>query len=311
MTDPLETLQARLAIVVLEAQDELARAVRDLALCHADASRRVGLEQARRAVAKAVNTVRATGDLAARVAVRFPGAVAAPPALFATFHVTAGIFDAPQPTDPVPDVGFDEAVDALQRRDPVGAEDLTAIGASVADLYAGAVDGRGEVVYPGGFAAARAADRDTAKHVQTMLVEGLEGGTPTPAVVERLVKRWAWPASYSETVVRTNYNTATTSGRFAEAERIERTSGIRVGFVYRATADSDVRRGRPQDHGENHLALDGLVARQDDPCWQKWSPPGGFSCRCTLEVVVGDEVPEGFVTVPAGAAFAPGFGHRH
>lgn len=35
------------------------------------------------------------------------------------------------------------------------------------------------------------------------------------------------------------------------------------------------------------------------------------NCRCALEVIVGDDVPENFVAgVPPGASFTPGFGTR-
>lgn len=30
----------------------------------------------------------------------------------------------------------------------------------------------------------------------------------------------------------------------------------------------------------SHAAMDGMVARHDDPIWQQWRPPAGFQCRC-------------------------------
>jgi len=134
-------------------------------------------------------------------------------------------------------------------------------------------------------------------------------GTPTPTVIRELQERWDWPRAYAETVARTTFNQATTAGRFREAERVA-DAGIPTGFRFETAGDSNVRSGRPQDNGENHAALDGLVARTDDPVWLSWSPPLGFSCRCIVSPVVGDEVPEDFVSVPAGAAKAPGFGRR-
>jgi SPP1 gp7 family putative phage head morphogenesis protein len=102
-------------------------------------------------------------------------------------------------------------------------------------------------------------------------------------------------------VVRTNYATATSAGRFREAEEVQ-ASGIPTGFRYVTAGDSNVRPG--------HAALDGLVASVTDPIWMRFSPPGGFQCRCTLQVLVGDEVPKRHVRVPAGAQFEPGFGTR-
>lgn len=308
--DPLDLLQARIALAVLDAQEALAEAVRNLARCHADATKRAGLEAARGAVARAAASVRYLGELAARVSVRFPRALAAAPEKFASFHVGADLLAGSGFSEAVSDVAFDEAVRALRERDPVGSADLAEIGASVADLYSGVVGTRGEVVYPAGFAAARAADRDTAKRVQAMLAEGLAGGTPTPKVVEKLVAAWEWPRSYAETVTRTSYGTATTDGRFREAARLERATGLRFGFRVSCVLDSDLRRGRAVDHGEDHRAMEGFTARQDDPVWRTHSPPYGYQCRCLLEVLVGDEVPERFVSPPAGASFAPGFGRR-
>lgn len=307
----IRDLQRRLAESVDLAQIDFAEAVRALALAHADPQRRREIDARRERIAEIVSRILAAGDLSARIELRF-GSPAAEPAKFATYQIvgTPLSFDVPGFDEPVPDVEFVAAVEDLRSRDPLGAAELEAMGASVADLYGGSIGSRGTVVYPHGFSAARAADNDTAERVRDLLAEGLSGGAATPRVVQRLVEAWDWPSAYSEMVVRTNYNVATSAGRFREAERVERTTGIRCGFRYVATRDPDVRRGRPQDKGENHLALDGLVARQDDPIWRRWSPPGGYACRCTLEVLIGDEVPESFASVPPGAAFAPGFGMR-
>jgi len=43
-------------------------------------------------------------------------------------------------------------------------------------------------------------------------------------------------------------------------------------FLYDAVNDS---RTRPA-----HAAMDGFVARHDDPIWKKWDPPNGYRCRC-------------------------------
>ena len=43
-------------------------------------------------------------------------------------------------------------------------------------------------------------------------------------------------------------------------------------FMYDAINDS---RTRPA-----HAAMDGFVARYDDPVWDTWTPPCGYNCRC-------------------------------
>jgi very-short-patch-repair endonuclease/predicted nucleic acid-binding Zn ribbon protein len=99
--------------------------------------------------------------------------------------------------------------------------------------------------------------------------------------------------------VRTTYNTATTAGRFTEAKAVQ-DAGIPVGFRYSTAGDSDVRSGRPQDNGENHAALDGMVARADDPCWTRWSPPGGYNAVEAGALVMTDQGEKKIEEIRAG-----------
>lgn len=309
MSRALEKLQAALANEAKRASKSVKEALETLGRIHAERLtggiyRSDNQDQARQKLASALSRLKASSDLSARLALRFPS-VKAPlgPESFAA-----------RPEDIIPDfvipVVFEEAVRDLEERDIYGADALKRAGLEVEDVYGGVTDPRtGALYFRHGFAAAQAADLEVAAKVKERLVAGLAEGKPTAEVVEELQEDWSWPQSYAATVVRTNYATAQTAGRFREATRLQ-DSGIAFGFRFDAVSDADVRRGRPQDHGENHLALDGLVARVDDPIWRRFSPPGGFGCRCTISPVVGEDVPEKFVQVPAGAAFAPGFGSR-
>lgn len=310
--DPLEALQVRIALAVADAQASLGEALQALALCHATATLRSGVDGATIEVAKLVARVKWLGELGARVGVRFPAAEPAAPELFASFVEPRGFsFEVPMdPAGAVPDVGFDDAVDALAKRDPVGADDLARIGLSVAALYAPAPGARGQTAYPTGFAAARAASTDLARRVRDLLVTDLEEGAPTPETVARIVARWDFPVSYAANVVRTNYATATSAGRARQVEHVAATTGLRIGYRVSCVLDSDLRSGRPRDHGEDHKAMDGFTARQDDQVWLTHFPPYGYQCRCVATVVFGAEVPEGFVKAPAGASFAKGFGRK-
>lgn len=254
-------------------------------------------EMALRDLSSALQRLSASSDLAGRLDIRF-GTPAPEPEAFAS-----------EIPDIVPGVEFEAAWRDLLERDPFGAAELERAGREVADLYSGVPDGRGGTFYPHGFALAQAAEREVAQRVRDRLAASIALGTPTQETARILAEEWSWPRAYAETVTRTTVNTATTAGRFVEAQRVA-AAGIPVGFRFECVLDSNLRQGRPQDNGENHRALHGLVARQDDPIWRRFSPPGGYSCRCTLSPVIGDEVPENFVTVPAGAAFAPGFGTR-
>ena len=319
---PVERLQRSLAREGLRAERDLELALDDLASrVAAGLTSYAPLEPAQRRVARIVSRVKALGDMSGRLSVRFPRSKGVQPDTFAVAGSWEDVQEeeraqGPQGStflDGVPSVTFDAAVRDMESRDPWGAEFLKGMGVAVADMYGPVVLGppgaTSPVAYPHGFAASKAATADVAARVQARLTEGLRSGRGTEEVAREIAADTSWTAAYSRTITRTNFNTATTAGRFTEAREIQG-AGFHVGFRYMAVTDSNVRRGRPQDHGENHLALDGLVARIDDPIWKKFSPPGGYQCRCTLSPVVGDDVPKEFVQAPAGAAFAPGFGTR-
>ena len=299
-TPALQRLARALNAEARRAAKDVTRALEDLAKPSYGLALHVwkdAHERALRDLSQALTRLSSASDLAGRLDMRF-GASAPEPEAFAA-----------EVPDIVPSVEFEAAWRDLLERDPFGADELARAGREVADLYSGVPDGRGGVFYPHGFALALAADREVAQRVRDRLAASIALGTPTQETARILAEEWTWPRAYAETVTRTTVNTATTAGRFVEAQRVA-AAGIPVGFRFECVMDSNLRQGRPQDNGENHRALHGLVARQDDPIWRRFSPPGGYACRCSLSPVIGDEVPSAFVTVPAGAAFAPGFGTR-
>jgi SPP1 gp7 family putative phage head morphogenesis protein len=95
-----------------------------------------------------------------------------------------------------------------------------------------------------------------------------------------------------------------------EVERVQAATGLRMGYEVSCVEDSDLRSGRPQDHGEDHAAMDGFRARHDDPVWRTHFPPYGYQCRCIAMPIFGEDVPEGFVSPPPEASFAKGFGRK-
>jgi SPP1 gp7 family putative phage head morphogenesis protein len=299
VSEAIDRLQALLAKRLELLEDALARALERLALAHADPGQQ-GRREAVEEVAALVSRLQACGDLSGRLALRFPATPAPKPELLASKR-PADRWGLPGgPEDVVPWVPFSAAIEDMRTRDPIGAQALESMGLEVASVYGPLPDAFGGTGHPHGFAAAKAADADTARRVRDLLADSLEVGTPTPAVVKRLVRDWDWPRAYSENVARTNFATATTAGRQQEARRVEETTGLRVGFRFETAGDRNVR--------PTHKLMDGFTARQDDPVWRHLSPPLSYQCRCVLVPVFGDEVPKGPVQPPAGATADPGFG---
>jgi len=73
------------------------------------------------------------------------------------------------------------------------------------------------------------------------------------------------------TIFRTNIQGNYARGR---CEQQRRTAEAFPWRMYDAINDS---RTRPA-----HAAMDGFVARHDDPVWRTWYPPCGYSCRCRV-----------------------------
>jgi hypothetical protein len=169
----------------------------------------------------------------------------------------------------VPKVAFAEAVADIIRREAR----LATSAADIARIY-----------QEGGFALAESADIALTRRIQEIVAQSIARGTPELSAAALVREAGDFTAAYADTVYRTNLSTAYTAGRFEQARdpdvqrampAMERTS----------VRDSAVRRGRPEDHGENHLAADGLVAATDDVIWEGYRPPSGFRCRCAVRLV--------------------------
>ena len=78
------------------------------------------------------------------------------------------------------------------------------------------------------------------------------------------------PRHRLDNIFRTNMQAAYNRGRWEQQSRVRST---RPYLMYDAINDS---RTRP-----NHLAMDNVVLRWDDPWWQTHYPPNGYRCRCT------------------------------
>lgn len=106
--------------------------------------------------------------------------------------------------------------------------------------------------------------------------EDVAGRAIVSAVDKVRVETEAWTEAYARMAFRTNLNTATTKGRFRQAQD-PAIKKILPAFRFDSVGDADTR--------ENHQAADGLIFSVDNPVWNKIAPPLGYSCRCTIAQV--------------------------
>lgn len=151
------------------------------------------------------------------------------------------------------------------------------------------------------FAVARSTELALTERVQEVVAAAVRNGRPTAEVLADLGASDGWSQAYADTVYRTNVATANTAGKMAVAKD----PAVRVlvgGWRYTTAYAPGTQGVRP-----NHGALDGIIAAVDDPVWRRIAPPNGYNCRCTIEPVFADEVPEAPPRVPDGWRPDPGF----
>lgn len=75
-----------------------------------------------------------------------------------------------------------------------------------------------------------------------------------------------------DVVFRTNVLGSYAAGRWRQLRAVAKR---RPYWRYRTVGDERVR--------ETHRAMDGKIFPADDPIWDRWYPPNGFQCRCSVE----------------------------
>ena len=210
--------------------------------------------------------------------------------------LAAGLGDMPdgsiQFSAVVPAIEFEEAIANIIERTPV----LAVSGEAVKEAF------RRD---PNVIAFARAADLAATRRVQRLLATFGIAGTPLPKAERVLQELEGWTRAYSETVFRTNLNSAFTEGVFAMA-RDDDVRDVVPALMFVDSRDPDVRK--------NHRAAHGMIASVGDPVWDTLKPPLGFNCRCSVRLIDKFEVREKFgasrvpkATIPPGAFPDPGF----
>lgn len=87
----------------------------------------------------------------------------------------------------------------------------------------------------------------------------------------------AWRA---RVIYDTNLRTSYAAGRFEQMKAIAQERPY-----WRYRHNDSVENPRPE-----HLALDGLTLRHDDPFWSTHYPPNGWGCKCYIETLSAEEV---------------------
>lgn len=169
-------------------------------------------------------------------------------------------------------IAFEEAVQDVRDRLPIVLVDSwNRTAQRIAEAY-----GRGNVI-----AFTRSAEFSVTKRAQSLIEQAIaegwgevEAGIRIAEGVESVRERGdAWTEAYSRMAFRTNLNTATTAGRFKQAqEPLMQT--VLPAMRFDAVGDVDTR--------HNHKAADGVVLRVTNPAWSYLAPPLGFQCRCTV-----------------------------
>lgn len=84
--------------------------------------------------------------------------------------------------------------------------------------------------------------------------------------------------TYNRHYLRTEYNFTVQSASMAARWEDQQDDGDgRYLLQYRTAGDSKVR--------ESHRKMDGITLPPSDPFWDKYYPPNGFNCRCTVAKV--------------------------
>lgn len=144
-------------------------------------------------------------------------------------------------------------------------------GVVLPDVYYGELQGLARAM---AFSVAGLASMDQLQMVRDSLAKATENGESLQSWQKR-VEAWEipldLPAHRLDNLFRTNLQGHYARGRCQQhRENLE----THPWFLYDAVNDS---RTRPA-----HAAMDGFVARHDDPVWKKWAAPNGYRCRCRL-----------------------------
>ncbi|MBN2544575.1 MAG: DUF935 family protein [Spirochaetes bacterium] len=116
--------------------------------------------------------------------------------------------------------------------------------------------------------------KDEVENALNHLIECKEQKMPFKEWKDDAIKKGIYQ---NDAVYWQNIRSSQMAGKYKEmTENID----IAPYWQYVAVVDKNTR--------PEHLALNGTIRRHDDPFWEKWFPPNGFGCRCTVRSLSAD-----------------------
>lgn len=162
----------------------------------------------------------------------------------------------------LPEIPFQAAIEDLITREPRLAPSADAVQNVYRTRHA--------------FAVMRATDLAVTRKVQSILKTSIQKGLSEPKTADLIEDLTGWSRGYSQTVYRTNTNTAFNAGRFVQA-RDPDVSEVIGALKFVSANDEDTR--------PNHRAAHGLIASPSDPVWARVAPPLGYNAVLAGQIV--------------------------
>ena len=160
----------------------------------------------------------------------------------------------------LPRVEFTEVVSDIESRMPTVVRGWRNVAALYAEVHA--------------FALSRSMSQTVTRHVQDVVARAVAGGDAAPIdPVGEIAEIGKWSRGYAETVYRTNAQTAYTAGVWARASDPDVLAVI-PGFEF---FSAHLATSRP-----NHEACAGMIAPTSSRLWDRYSPPLGYNCLCSI-----------------------------
>lgn len=132
------------------------------------------------------------------------------------------------------------------------------------------------------FTISRVSKLDIINDIYQEMQKAIEEGTPIREFqknTDEIYRKKGWQDTESRSpyrirnIYRTNIQKVFNAGRYKQQIDPEVVKN-RPYWQYDAVNDSNTR--------PNHLAMDGIIKRYDDPFWDTYYPPNGYQCRCNV-----------------------------